>query len=109
MIVTSAAAKAVFRSEKMGKTTLAHGEQLFAGLNAFEPGQEHRLHTHAGQDKFYFVLEGEAEVTVGTERSKIGKGDFAFARAGEEHALKNVGEARLIVLVAMAPSPSAAG
>ena len=108
MIIRNAASTAVFSREKMGKATLASTDLLFAGLNAFEPGHEHRLHTHKGQDKFYLVLEGEGEVTVGTQRSRIKPGDFVLARSGEEHGLRNPGPGRLIVLVAMAPPPTAA-
>ena len=108
MIIRNAASTAVFNREKMGKATLAVTDLLFAGLNAFEPGQEHRLHTHEGQDKFSLVLEGEGEVTVGAQKSRIQQGDFVLARSGEEHALRNPGPGRLIVFVAMAPPPTAA-
>jgi mannose-6-phosphate isomerase-like protein (cupin superfamily) len=106
MVIRNAVSQAVFRNDKMGKATLAAADHLFAGLNAFEPGQEHKLHTHTGQDKFYFVLEGVGEVTVGEQEALIGPGDFVLARSGEEHALRNPGPGRLIVLVAMAPPPS---
>ncbi len=105
MIIRKAAARAEFHAEKMGKATLAAGENLFAGLNAFEPGQAHRLHTHEGQDKFYFVIEGEGDVTVGEEQARIQPGDFVLARSGEAHSLSNPGPGRLLVLVAMAPPP----
>ena len=49
---------AVFSPEKMGKTTIFSSERILVGLNAFEPGQEHRLHAHEGMDKVYQVLEG---------------------------------------------------
>ena len=106
MIIRNAASLAGFRPEKMGKANLASGETLFAGLNAFEPGQEHRLHRHEGQDKFYFVLEGQGDVTVGKEQARIQAGDFVLARSGEPHSLSNPGPGRLLVLVAMAPPPA---
>jgi mannose-6-phosphate isomerase-like protein (cupin superfamily) len=105
MIIHNAAAKAQFRPDKMDKSDLALSEHVFAGLNCFEPGQQHQLHTHAGQDKLYFVLEGEGDVTVGSEKSRIQPGDLVLARSGEEHSLSNPGPARLVVLVVMAPAP----
>jgi len=105
MIVRNAASQAVFRPDKMGKADLAVSERLFAGLNSFEPGQTHQLHTHEGQDKLYFVLEGEGDVTVGAGTSRIRPGDLVLARAGEEHALENPGPERLVVMVVMAPPP----
>ena len=105
MIVRNTAARAVFHPEKMGKADLAATEHLFAGLNAFEPGQQHKLHTHASQDKLYFVVEGEGDVTVGAQTARIRAGDLVAARAGEEHALANPGPRRLVVMVVMAPPP----
>ncbi len=105
MIVTNAISRAVFRPDKMGKVDLALSEHLFAGLNSFEPGQEHQLHTHAGQDKLYFVLQGEGDVTVGEEEARIKAGDLVLARSGEDHALKNPGPDRLVVMVLMGPAP----
>ena len=105
MIVTNAASCAIFRADKMGKADLALSEHLFAGLNSFESGQEHQLHTHAGQDKLYFVLQGEGDVTVGDEETRIKAGDLVLARSGEENALKNPGPDRLVVMVVMGPPP----
>ena len=48
---------AVYRSDKMGKATLFRSDRMLVGLNAFEPGQEHALHAHAGMDKVYQVIE----------------------------------------------------
>jgi len=96
---------AQFHPEKMGKGTLAQGDSLFAGLNCFEPGQEHALHAHAGQDKLYVVLEGSGEVQVGEERQRLVAGDAAFAAAGVPHAIRNPGPERLVVLAVLAPPP----
>ena len=49
---------AVFNAQKMGKATLFESDRVMVGLNAFEPGQEHALHAHAGMDKVYQVLTG---------------------------------------------------
>lgn len=106
MIIGNAVSKARFRPDKMAKADLAATDHLFAGLNAFEPGQEHKLHAHVGQDKLYFVLQGEGQVTVGSQRARIQTGDLALARSGEEHSLVNAGPERLVVMVIMAPPPS---
>ena len=105
MIVHNPAAKAVFRPDKMGKADLVTAESLFAGLNCFEPGQQHKLHTHPGQDKLYLVLEGEGEVTVNDQVQRVGAGDLVLARSGEPHAMSNPGPGRLVVLAILAPPP----
>ena len=105
MIFRNPAANAVFNPAKMGKVTLGSGARLYAGLNCFEPGQEHQAHVHAGQDKLYIVLQGEAEVVIGDDRSALSPGDAALAPAGVSHALKNAGPGRLVVLVVFSPPP----
>jgi mannose-6-phosphate isomerase-like protein (cupin superfamily) len=96
---------AKFGPEKMGKVDLARGESLFAGLNCFEPGQEHTAHVHASQDKLYVVLEGEAEIRVGDEQALVTTGAAAFAPSGVLHSIRNVGETRLVVMAVLAPPP----
>ena len=106
MLFSNLAALAEFSPDKMAKATGARGESLFAGLNCFEPGQEHAAHTHAGQDKLYLVLEGEAEIVVGQERQVISTGGGAFAPSGVVHSVRNTGNTRLVVLAVLAPPPA---
>ena len=65
MFVKRISAAAEFTPDKMGKSALFRGDHLFAGLNSFEPGQEHAAHAHAGQDKLYLILEGSGLVQIG--------------------------------------------
>jgi quercetin dioxygenase-like cupin family protein len=106
MIVRNAAGSAQFNASKMGKTDLVKGAQLFAGLNCFEPGQEHAMHSHAGQDKLYVVLEGHGVVTIGEQTETITVGDIAFAADGVPHSMRNSGPGRLVVMAVLAPPPS---
>jgi quercetin dioxygenase-like cupin family protein len=96
---------ATFHPEKMSKGTLVQGEFLFAGLNCFEPGQEHAPHAHAGQDKLYVILEGSGEVQVGAQTEVLSPGDVAFAAAGVMHSIRNSGPQRLVVMAVLAPPP----
>jgi quercetin dioxygenase-like cupin family protein len=105
MFLRKVAATAEFSSAKMAKTTLVTGSQLMAGLNCFEAGQEHALHTHAGQEKLYLVLEGTAIVRIGGEEQALEPGDAAFAREGVPHSVRNPGPGRLVVLAILAPPP----
>ncbi len=100
---------AVWNAAKMGKATLWSGAHLMAGWNAFEPGQEHASHAHAGTDKLYVVVEGEGEFEVAGERQRLRAGAQVFAPAGVPHGVKNVGAGRLLVLAVMAPPPKASG
>lgn len=105
MIIRNTAERASFKTEKMGKADLARGDHLFAGLNAFEPGQVHEPHTHCDRDKLYVVLEGRGELTIGEETSTVAQGDVGLAAAGVIHSLENPGPGRLVALVVMGPPP----
>ena len=108
MFVKQVSNHARFSPEKMGKTTVAQGDYLFAGLNCFEPGQEHAPHAHQGQDKLYVILEGAGIVTIGEETDHLTAGDAAFAPSGVMHSVRNPGPGRLIVMAILAPPPRSA-
>jgi quercetin dioxygenase-like cupin family protein len=105
VILKNVSAHAEFSPAKMGKVTLTRGVGLMAGLNCFEPGQEHAPHTHAGQDKLYVILEGSGEVRVGDSAELLGPGDAAFAASGVVHSIRNTGSKRLVVMAILAPPP----
>ena len=103
---TTVLARASFGADQARKADLCRGEQLFAGLNCFEPGQSQRVHSHAGADKFYFVVSGKARMTVGGETRIASAGDLVWAPAGVPHGVEDALE-RTVMLVAMAPPPRA--
>lgn len=93
-----------FHPGKAIKEDLFAGRQLFVGLNCFEPGQSQPIHTHAGADKFYYVLFGKATITVGDESRDVEGGTLVWAPAGLAHGVSNVVE-QTVLLVAIAPPP----
>lgn len=96
---------AVYRPDKMGKATLFASPRLLVGLNAFEPGQEHALHAHAGQDKAYMVLEGSGLFLLDDRELPMQAGDMLIAPEGVPHGVRNTGSTRLLVLAVLAPAP----
>ena len=99
---------AIYRAEKMGKSTLFSSAHMMVGLNAFEPGQEHGLHAHAGTDKLYHVLAGEGLFLLDGREVAMKEGEMLVAPEGVPHGIRNTGAGRLLVLVVMAPPPSGA-
>jgi mannose-6-phosphate isomerase-like protein (cupin superfamily) len=96
---------AVFHPDKMGKATLFRSEHVMLGLNAFEPGQEHALHAHAGMDKVYQVLTGSGVFLLANEELPCEPGILLVAPAGVPHGLRNTGPERLVVLAILTPAP----
>ena len=89
--------------DRLYKSTLFESQRLLLGLNCLEPGQADRVHTHAEQDKFYFVLEGEGEFTIGEEAVSAGQGMTVLAPAGVTHGVANKGDTRLVILMGLTP------
>jgi quercetin dioxygenase-like cupin family protein len=106
MFIKQVSSLAQFAPDRMGKSDVALGDFLFAGLNSFEPGQEHAPHAHAGQDKLYVILEGSGMVDVGGQAELLSAGDAAFAPSGVVHSIHNTGPGRLVVMAVLAPPPS---
>lgn len=94
---------AVYSSPKMGKSTIFESSRLLVGLNAFEPGQEHALHAHAGQDKVYQVIEGEGVFLLEGRELPMRAGDLLVAPENVAHGVRNSGASRLLVLAILAP------
>jgi mannose-6-phosphate isomerase-like protein (cupin superfamily) len=107
MLIRDIARQAVFSPDKMGKAELARAGFVYAGLNCFLGGQEHKAHAHAGQDKLYYVVEGLGEATVGDQTYSVAAGDLVVAPADVLHSMRNPGPLPLVVLVILAPPPAA--
>src|SRR5688572_4534084 len=97
-----------FSTEKMQKVNLFETERMFADIYCLEPGQEQKRHAHSGADKIYFVLEGTGKFNVGEEERELGADQVVLAPADVEHGVRNQSDARLVLLVFMAPNPNKA-
>jgi quercetin dioxygenase-like cupin family protein len=96
--------RAQFSGTKMTKLDCFRSDRLLVGLNCFEPGQEQKVHTHAGADKFYLVVSGKASFVVGDRTIEARTGDLILAPEGVPHGVARARE-RTVVLVAIAPPP----
>jgi quercetin dioxygenase-like cupin family protein len=105
LTVIRPADRAEWRPDKMGKSTLYESPRLLVGLNAFEPGQSHALHAHAGMDKVYQVLEGTGTFLLEGRELPMTAGDLLVAPAGVPHGVSNTSGGRLLVLAILAPAP----
>lgn len=96
---------AVYDPVKMGKATLYQSDRILVGLNAFEPGQEHKLHAHSGMDKVYQVLAGRGVFLLSGGEEPMEAGMMLIAPEGVPHGIRNTGTEKLLVLAILAPSP----
>lgn len=96
---------AVWSPDKMGKATIFRSDRILVGLNAFEPGQEHALHAHAGMDKVYHVLQGAGVFLLEGREVAMEPGVLLVAPDGVPHGIRNNGTERLLVLAILSPAP----
>lgn len=94
-----------FSEEKMVKVNLWGSHRLFADLYCLLPEQSQRVHTHEGEDKIYFLLEGEATCTIGEIEHRLESGGVCIAPAGAPHGVR-ADSGKAVLLVIMAPHPS---
>ena len=62
------------------------------------------LHTHEDHVDSFYILEGEAEFTVGDELVRATPGTFVAAPAGVVHGFRSVGDVDLRILNVHAPN-----
>jgi len=99
-------ALAAWSAEKMAKTTLHRSAHCLLGLNAFEPGQQHALHTHAGMEKIYLVLQGRGRFLLQDREEPMREGEILVAPEGVPHGVHNDSDERLLLLALLCPPPS---
>ena len=71
---------------------LASGEPVEIHNTTLKPGQmPHPAHRHA-HTEFMVIREGSLQWILGEQTMHAGPGDILYARGGELHGLKNIGE-----------------
>ena len=95
-----------FAADKMKKNMLFGTDRFVCDVYCFEPGQSQAPHTHDGQDKVYYVVEGRGLFQVGNEQKELAAGEMALAASGQNHGVSNRSQQQLVVLVFITPNPS---
>jgi quercetin dioxygenase-like cupin family protein len=90
---------------RLFKKTLFRSDGILLGVNCLEPGQAQKAHSHADQDKFYYVVEGKGRFLLGEEWCSAGENQVIWAPAGMVHGVENSSAERLTLLVGIVPAP----
>jgi quercetin dioxygenase-like cupin family protein len=83
---------------------------VHTGLSLCElsPGGEVAPHVHSFEEGFY-LLEGDAEISVNEEVYSLRAGDFGVAKVGWTHSWRNAGNGPATWLQMAAPQPKPVG
>ena len=57
---------------------------------SLEPGQATERHYHAASEEIYYLLEGEGEMEVDGERTRVGPGDAVLIPPGARHQIRAI-------------------
>jgi quercetin dioxygenase-like cupin family protein len=89
-------------------TYKVRGEQSRGALTVFEnivaAGEGPPLHTHAGEDESWYVIEGELRFRLDDRIHGARAGSFVFVPRGTRHCFQNVGGRPARILVMFTPS-----
>jgi quercetin dioxygenase-like cupin family protein len=94
-----------FDPARLVKAAVVDSPYFFCDVYCLEPGQAQAVHAHADSDKVYYVLDGQAAITLGEQTHTVAPGGLAHAPAGLPHGVRNDGPDRLRLLVVLAPRP----
>ena len=83
--------------------------QITQVLVRLEPGFGHDFHRHLRQEEVLYVLSGEVEQWLETEKRTLKAGDAFFVSRGIVHASFNTGTKTATFLVVLSPSVGDAG
>ncbi len=78
--------------------TLAQGKPLSLTLFAFDKGEEISSHASGG-DALVYILDGQAEITIGDEVFHLSKGETIVMPAGIQHALMAEEQFKMLLIV----------
>ena len=78
--------------------TLAQGKPLSVTLFAFDKGEEISSHS-AGGDAMVYILDGEAEITIGDTKTLVKKGETIVMPANVFHALLATEQFKMLLVV----------
>lgn len=81
-----------------------HHEKLEAPWHFIEylevpPGVTIGEHRHGNDEEIYFVIEGQAQMTVNGQEHAVKPGDFILNRAGWSHSFRNESAETIKLLV----------
>jgi quercetin dioxygenase-like cupin family protein len=68
-----------------------------------EPGEVGPFHSHDIGDELFLILQGQCEFTIDGETAVLGTGQICFARSGQKHQVRVIGDEPMIMFLAVAP------
>ena len=90
--------------EWMCRSDVVSNEHLLLVRATMDPHREHPFHTHPTREEIIFVISGQAEQWVGTQKRLLKAGEMAFIPMGEVHGTYNPHDEPLVFLAILSPA-----
>jgi quercetin dioxygenase-like cupin family protein len=90
--------------EWMCRSDVVSNEHLLLVRATMDPHREHPFHTHPTREEIIFVISGQAEQWVGTQKRVLKAGEMAFIPMGEVHGTYNPHDEPLVFLAILSPA-----
>lgn len=74
----------------------------FFGIAEFPVGSTAGYHKHEGNDEWFYILSGEATLTVDGESRVIHGGDVVLTKDGSSHGITNIMQPLVLIAVEVA-------
>jgi len=98
--------KSVLSAERFTKQICFNHPQVLVFVLTFSPGQALPPHRHPGSAVVLHVSSGTGVFVVDGNESPVAAGDVLLVAGEEELAVRNTGEAPLVLLVSLSPNPT---
>jgi mannose-6-phosphate isomerase-like protein (cupin superfamily) len=76
-----------------------HSNWNFFGIASFPIGTTAGMHKHEGNDEWFYVISGNATITIDGEHRSIGPGDIILTKDGSEHSITDVVETLVFIAI----------
>lgn len=87
-----------YQEGRVVSRTLAQSKTHSVTLFAFDKGEEISAHSASG-DAMIYILDGSAEITIGTEKFNVSSGETIVMPAGIPHAVSAVDKFKMLLIV----------
>jgi len=94
-----------YAEQKVVSRTLAQNDYLTLTLFAFAAGEGISSHASTG-DAMIQILDGEAQITIGSEKYNVGSGQMIIMPANIPHAVDALKPFKMLLTVVKPPSQS---
>lgn len=94
-----------FSEEKRVRKPIFKEDSMKVEMLCYLPGQAIPLHHHPKEDEVFFIVDGEAVMTVDDEEKRLFPRDLVFVPANSKHSISNPGPGNLVAVFTKADRP----